>query len=133
MTTASDAQVQEIMDRATRYAVAIASGGAQTLSIATTLTRPEPCELTMGKVIPFPRDRTQPSASGVRVARISGNWFIERLEAGSITDRRPAPSGPDAQRIAARISRRDKVPLLPARQHSRPWDKAGTHTPDDAA
>ena len=87
----------------------------------------------MGSILSFPQHRTRPSASGVRVARISADWFIERLEAGSITDRRPVPSQADAQRIAARISRRDKVPLLPTRQHSRPWDKAGTHTPDDAA
>lgn len=39
----------------------------------------------------------------------------------------------DARRIATRISRRDKAPLLPTYRHRRPWHTAGPRTPDAAA
>lgn len=87
----------------------------------------------MWNVVQFPRAHIRDRSSGVRVACISGHWFIEWVEVGGITDRRPMPSEADAGRIAARISRRDKVPLLPTCQHRRPWDKAAHRTPDDAA
>ena len=87
----------------------------------------------MWNVVQFPTNRIRDRSSGVRAACITGHWFIERLESGAITDRRPAPSETDARRIAARISRRDKVPLLPACRHRRPWDGTGRHTPNDAA
>ena len=87
----------------------------------------------MWNVVQFPAARIRDRSSGVRVARITGHWFIERVEAGGITDRRPMPSESDAHRIAARISRRDKLPLLPTYQHRRPSPTAGRYNPDDAA
>ena len=87
----------------------------------------------MWNVVQFPRARIRDRSSGVRVAFLADRWCIERLEAGDIATRRPMPSQADAQRIAARISRRDKVPLLPTYRHRRPLHTAGQHTPDDAA
>ncbi|MDN3573370.1 hypothetical protein, partial [Methylobacterium longum] len=81
----------------------------------------------------FPRTGIRDRASGVRIAYVADYWCIERLRSGDITDRRPMPSEADARRIAARISRRDKVPLLPTYQHRRPWRTAKDYTPDDAA
>lgn len=68
--------------------------------------------ISMGTVIPFPRERTRPSASGVRIAFVADHWCVERLEAGDIIARNRMPSRSDAERIAARISRRDKIALL---------------------
>ncbi|MCJ2020512.1 hypothetical protein MKK84_24295 [Methylobacterium sp. E-065] len=70
----------------------------------------------------------------MRVARLDGRWCIERLEAGDIIDRRFMPAQADAERIAARICRRDKVMMLTARRsRPRPWPNFHQHTPDDAA
>lgn len=87
----------------------------------------------MWNVVQFPRTGIRDRSSGVRAAYLSGRWCVERLDAGDIVTRSPMPSQADAQRIAARISRRDKVPLLPAHQHRRPWHTAGHRTLDDAA
>lgn len=87
----------------------------------------------MGTVLPFPQHRARQSASGVRAAFVADRWCVEHVKAGDITDRRPMPSLADAQRIATRISRRDRVPLL-APCVPRPSRHADTHsTPDDAA
>ncbi|MEE7450002.1 hypothetical protein MRF4_20540 [Methylobacterium radiotolerans] len=87
----------------------------------------------MGTVLPFPQHRARQGASGVRVALVAGRWCIERLEAGDIIARIHMPTQADAQRIAARISRRDKARLL-ATCLPRPPRRAGTHpAPDDAA
>lgn len=87
----------------------------------------------MGHVIPFPHKRTRPSASGIRAAFVADRWCIERLQAGDIIGRISMPSQSDAQRIAARISRRDKTRLLPPCV-PRPPRRAGTDpTPDAAA
>nr|WP_042673952.1 hypothetical protein [Methylobacterium sp. B34] len=87
----------------------------------------------MGTVIPFPHKRTRPTASAVRVALVADRWCIERLEAGDIIARINMPLRSDAQRVAARISRRDKARLLPP-CIPRTAHRSGTHsTPDDAA
>jgi|FEC22Drversion2_1045045.scaffolds.fasta_scaffold01845_4 hypothetical protein len=87
----------------------------------------------MGTVLPFPQHRARQSASGVRVAFVAGHWCIERLQAGDIIARSRMPSLADAQRIATRISRRDRVPLL-APCVPRPSRRTGAHsTPDGAA
>ena len=90
----------------------------------------------MSNIIPFSRmqvevrDRT----SGIRVAMLNGRWCIERLEAGDVTDRRFMPAQSDAERIAGRIARRDKVTMLTARRRRpRPWPSFHHHSPDDAA
>ena len=82
----------------------------------------------MWNVVQFPRTRIRDRSSGIRVALLAERWCVERLVAGDIDTRRPMPSEADARRIAARISRRDKVSLLPTYRHRR-----GHHTPDDAA
>lgn len=87
----------------------------------------------MWNVVQFLSARVRDRSSGVRVAFVSDRWCVERLEAGDVTMRSRMPSQADAQRIAARISRRDKVPLLPTYRQRRPWRTAGHHTPDDAA
>jgi hypothetical protein len=87
----------------------------------------------MGTVLPFPQHRNRLSASGVRIAILSDHWCIEQLKAGDIISRRPMPSEADARRIATRISRRDRVPMLPTYRHRRPWHTAGRDTPNDAA
>ncbi|KQS65045.1 hypothetical protein ASG32_31030 [Methylobacterium sp. Leaf361] len=64
---------------------------------------------------------------------MADGWCVERLEAGDIISRSRMPSRADAQRIATRISRRDKVPLL-ATCLPRPARCAGAcSTPDYAA
>lgn len=88
----------------------------------------------MWNVVQFPRHRIRDRASGVRVAYVADRWSVERLDEGVIVDRTFAPTQADAQRIAARISRRDKVTLLPAlTSRSRPWPTTQPRTPDDAA
>lgn len=96
----------------------------------------------MSNVIPFPRPRPRPlpwvrpqeRRSGMRVARLDGRWCIERLIVGDIVDRRFMPTQADAERIALRISRRDKLPMLTARRsRPRPWPSFHQHTPEDAA
>jgi len=72
--------------------------------------------------------------SGVRVTHFDGRWCVERLAVGFVTDRRFMPSQADAERIAARICRRDKVMMLTAlRSRPRLWPSFHMHTPDDAA
>ena len=88
----------------------------------------------MWNVVRFPPCRIRDRTSGIRVALFAGRWCIERLEAGDVTDRRFMPAQADAERIAARISRRDKVMLLTAsRTRPRPWPSFHQHTPEDAA
>lgn len=87
----------------------------------------------MWNVVQFPAARIRDRSSGVRVALLASRWCVERLEAGDIIARSRMPSEADAHRIAARISRRDKVPLLPTYRPRHPWPTAGQHTPDDAA
>ncbi len=88
----------------------------------------------MGTVVEFPRERWRHKATGVRVAYFEGRWCIERLAVGFVTDRRFMPAQSDAERIARRIARRDKVPLLTARRsRPRPWPSFHQHTPDTAA
>lgn len=85
-------------------------------------------------VVPFPRERWRQKVSGVRVARFSGRWCVERVAAGFVADRRFMPRQADAQRIAARVSRRDGLMLLTAlTSRPRPWPSHYSHTPDDAA
>ena len=87
----------------------------------------------MWNVVQFPRTRIRDRSSGVRVACIANSWCVERLEAGDIIARTRMPSQADAQRIADRISRRDKVALLPPCA-PRPPRRTGTHpAPDTAA
>lgn len=69
--------------------------------------------ISMGAVIPFPGDRSRARTSGVRVAYVADHWCVERLVGGVITGRNRMPTRADAERIAARVSRRDKAPLLP--------------------
>lgn len=84
----------------------------------------------MWNVVQFPAARIRDRSSGVRVALLAGRWCVERLEAGDIIDRRFMPAQSDAERIAARISRRDKVMLLTARSsRPRPWPSFHQHTP----
>jgi hypothetical protein len=91
----------------------------------------------MGDLIPFPgiaRPCLQDRTSGIRVVLLNGRWCVERVSQGVVADRRFMPSQADAQRIAARISRRDKVMLLTARRsRPRPWPSFHQQTPDDAA
>ena len=87
----------------------------------------------MWNVVQFPHARIRDRSSGVRVACIAGRWSVDRLEAGDIIARSPMPSQADAQRIAARISRRDKVSLLPAYRPRGPRSMSDDNTPDDAA
>lgn len=67
----------------------------------------------MWNVVQFPRTRVRDRASGVRAAYVADCWCVERLEAGDIITRSRMPSRSDAERIATRVSRRDKVPVLP--------------------
>lgn len=87
----------------------------------------------MWNIVQFPPARVRDRSSGVRAAFVADIWFVERLEAGDITARSRMPSQADAQRIAARISRRDKVRLLPPYQPRRPKSPAGCPTPNGAA
>lgn len=88
----------------------------------------------MSNVVQFSLSCVRDRTSGIRVARFDGRWCVERLAAGDIIDRRFMPAQSDAERIAARISRRDKVMLLTAfRSRPRPWPSFHRHTPDDAA
>ncbi|GJE14447.1 hypothetical protein FOHLNKBM_5522 [Methylobacterium longum] len=88
----------------------------------------------MWNVVQFPRTSTRDRTSGVRVAYFAGRWCVERLEQGIITDRRFMPAQSDAERIAVRIARRDKVTLLTGlRSRPRPSPSFHLHTPDDAA
>ena len=96
----------------------------------------------MSKVIPFPGPcsrlllwvRAPDRTSGLRGTRLDERWCIERLVLGDIVDRRFMPTQADAERIAARIARRDKLPLLTARRsRPRPWPSFHQHSPDDAA
>ena len=88
----------------------------------------------MSNVVPFPREHWRHKASGVRVAYFDGCWCVERLAVGFVTDRRFMPTHADAERIAVRIARRDKVMLLTAlRSRPRPWPSFHLQTPDDAA
>lgn len=64
-------------------------------------------------VIPFSREHGQPGLSGVRIAYVGDRWCVETLVDGAIIRRNIMPSLPAAERVAARISRRDKVALLP--------------------
>jgi len=73
----------------------------------------------MGTVVPFPSAPRENRASGVRAACIAGRWCIERLASGVIVGRTQMPTQPDAERVAARISRRDRIELLPARRTPR--------------
>lgn len=88
----------------------------------------------MWNVVQFPPTRARDRMSGVRVALFSGRWCVERLEAGDVVNRRFMPTQTDAERIAARICRRDKLMMLTARRcRPRPWPSFHQHTPDDAA
>jgi hypothetical protein len=87
----------------------------------------------MWNVVQFPRARVRDRSSGVRAALVTGCWCIERLQTGDIIGRTRMPSRADAERIAARISRRDKTALLPTCQPRRPNRAGSHHTPDDAA
>lgn len=87
----------------------------------------------MWNVVQFPPARIRDRSSGVRVAFVADRWCVERLEAGDVTTRSRMPSQADAQRVAARISRRDKVRLLPTGRSSPPRHMGGQHTPNDAA
>jgi hypothetical protein len=87
----------------------------------------------MWNVVQFPQAHVRDRSSGVRVAFVSDRWCVECLEAGDVTMRSRTPSQADAQRIAARISHRDKVPLLPAHLPRRPARISRSHTPNDAA
>ncbi|MCJ2097996.1 hypothetical protein [Methylobacterium sp. E-046] len=88
----------------------------------------------MSNVIPFPQPRPRPlpwvraqdKTSGIRVARFDGRWCVERLEAGDIIDRRFMPTQADAERIAIRICRRDRLTMLTARR-SRPCPRPNFH------
>ena len=64
-------------------------------------------------VIPFPARPCRARTSGVRIAYVAGRWCVERLAGGGITGRNRMPTRKDAERIALRISRRDKARLLP--------------------
>ncbi|GJE14787.1 hypothetical protein FOHLNKBM_5862 [Methylobacterium longum] len=88
-----------------------------------------------GTIIPFPRERCRPTTSGVRVAYVADRWCVERLDQGIIIDRQIMPARSDAQRVAVRTSRRDKVTLLPPAltDRPRPWSGRRPSTPDDAA
>jgi hypothetical protein len=88
----------------------------------------------MSTVVQFPRERWCHKVSGVQVARFDGRWCVERLAVGFVTDRRFMPTQADAERIAVRIARRDKVMMLTAlRSRPRPWPSFHQHTSDDAA
>ena len=88
----------------------------------------------MSNVVPFPRETWCNKVSGVRVARFDGRWCVERLAVGFVADRRFMPTQADAERIAGRIARRDKVMMLTARRsRPRPWPSFHQHAPDDAA
>ena len=88
----------------------------------------------MSNVVQFPREHWRHKVSGVRVARLADRWCVERIAVGFVTDRRFMPTQTDAERIAVRIDRRDKVMLLTAlRSRPRPWPSFYQHTPDDAA
>ena len=87
----------------------------------------------MWNVVQFLPARVRDRSSGVRVAFVADRWCVERLEAGDVTKRSRMPSQADAQRIAARVSRRDKVRLLPAHLIRRPAEMSGSHTSNDAA
>jgi hypothetical protein len=79
-------------------------------------------DVTMSKGVQFPRARFEARTSGIRVSFLSGRRCIERLEAGDVIDRRFMPAQSEAERIAARISRRDKVMMLTAlRSRPRSW------------
>ena len=87
----------------------------------------------MWNVVQFPQAHVRDRSSSVRVAYVADRWCFEHVKTGDITGRRPMPSLADAQRIATRISRRDRVPLLaPCVPH--PSRRADIYpTPDDAA
>jgi hypothetical protein len=87
----------------------------------------------MWNVIAFPPARIRDRSSGVRVAFAADQWGVERLKAGEVVARYRMPSQADAQRIAGRISRRDKMPLLPTYQSRSSVRMFGRSTPDDAA
>jgi hypothetical protein len=87
----------------------------------------------MWNVVQFPPARIRDRSSGVRAAFVADHWCVERLEAGEITMRNLVPSQADAQRITARISRRDKVPVLAPCLPRPPRRTGGHYTPDDAA
>lgn len=70
------------------------------------------CPLT---IIAFPRPHRDASVSGIRAARAARGWCVERLMSGAIIHRAEMPAMEDAQRIAARVSRRDRIVLLPMR------------------
>ncbi|WP_267427202.1 hypothetical protein [Methylobacterium sp. GC_Met_2] len=88
----------------------------------------------MSNVVQFPRSRVLDRTSGVRVAHFAGRWCVERIAESIVVDRRFMPTQADAERIAGRIARRDKVMMLTARRsRPRPWPSFHMHTPDDAA
>jgi hypothetical protein len=88
----------------------------------------------MSNVVQFPRHRIRDRASGIRAACIADRWCVEHLDQGIVTDRTFVPTLADARRVAARISRRDKVTLLTAvTSRPRPWSTTKPRTPDDAA
>lgn len=66
----------------------------------------------MRSVMLFPRELSWSGASGVRVAYVADYWCVERLANGVIPGRTRMPTRADAERIAARITRRDKLALL---------------------
>lgn len=87
----------------------------------------------MWNVVQFPPARVRDRSSGVRVAFVADRWCVERLEAGDVTMCSRMPSRADAQRIATRTSRRDKVLLLPPHLRRRTTRLHGSHVPTDAA
>lgn len=66
-------------------------------------------------IILFPRPHRDADVSGIRAAHIARRWWVERLTKGTVTHRVEMPALEDAQRVAARVSRRDRVALLPMR------------------
>lgn len=64
-------------------------------------------------LLAFPVRPCRARTSGVRIAYVADGWCVERLAAGCITGRTRMPGRADAERIARRISLRDRATLLP--------------------
>lgn len=79
-------------------------------------------------IIQFPTRAGPPSASGIRIAYVPAWWCVERLIAGQVTERTRMNTKADAERIARRVARRDKLPLLPPAYPQ----TVGNHGPDAA-
>ena len=64
-------------------------------------------------LIAFPLRPCRSRTSSVRIAYVADGWCVERLASGSIIGRTRMPTRADADRIARRISLRDRATLLP--------------------